>query len=178
MLLDDLLEASVVQLREFGQVMHVRDDIAQVCLEEQEVLIGRAASSASVLPSVSRTVLKTGDDIVDLSLTRLNTMDYLVALDLLERKDLVELALQQRDESLLILLCPGLARRFGVLRSGLGDELGLEGIFEIFVGNVMPEEVLDHRRTELLPEPRQYIPPRCQSMFLDLRLRKTTRNWD
>jgi hypothetical protein len=46
--------------------------------------------------------------------------------------------------------------------------LGLEGIFEIIVGNVMPEEVLDHRRAELLPEPRRCIPSTPQSIVLDL----------
>lgn len=39
MLLDDLLEACVVQLGELGQVMHVGDDVAQVLLQQVKVLL-------------------------------------------------------------------------------------------------------------------------------------------
>lgn len=39
MLLDDLLEARVVELGELGQVMDICDDIAQVLLEQIKVLL-------------------------------------------------------------------------------------------------------------------------------------------
>jgi hypothetical protein len=37
--LDNLLETGIVQLGILGQVMHVRDDITQLALEEQEVSV-------------------------------------------------------------------------------------------------------------------------------------------
>jgi len=39
MLLDNLLETGVVELRELGQIVHICDDIAHVFLQQFEVLL-------------------------------------------------------------------------------------------------------------------------------------------
>ena len=46
MLLDDLLEASIVQLGELGQVVHIGDDVAQILLEQLKVLLARAVTAS------------------------------------------------------------------------------------------------------------------------------------
>lgn len=148
-LLDDLLKARVVQLGELGQVMHVGDDIAQVLLEQNEILVrGRGLAMAS-----GGLTVEAGDDLVDLALAGLDAADDLLTLDALEGEDLVELALEQGDEALLVLLGPGLALGLGAVGGGLGDVLGLESFLEVFVGDVVPPELLDHGRPELLAEP-------------------------
>lgn len=144
--LDDLLEARVVQLSELGQIVDVSDDVAEVGLEEEEIFVSRTIGSTG--PGV-----ETRDSFIDLSLTRLNAADDLLTLDLLEGEDLVEFTLEQRHEAFLIFLSPGLAVGLGIVRGGLGDELSLEGVLEVFIGNVMPVELLDHGRPQLLAEP-------------------------
>jgi hypothetical protein len=128
MLLDDLLEARVVQLRELGQVVHVGDDVAQVLLQQLEVVLGRAVSS----------IFCPGDDIVDLLLRRSNAADDLVALDLSEGVDLVQLRLELLDKLLLLFFVPG--------------AVGAQCFFETFVVDVVVHPVLDEGRLELLSE--------------------------
>lgn len=160
MFFDDLLESRVVQLGEFGQVVHVGDDIAQHLLQQQEILVGRrgvqpvlagAATQATVGGSSS--TIQARNHVVDFGLAGLDTADNLLAFDFLEVEDLVQLTLQQRHEVLLIVIGPWLAIRLGVLGRGFGDEVCLESFFQVVVGDVIPVELLDHGRLEVFAEP-------------------------
>jgi hypothetical protein len=61
-LLNDLLKARVVELGELGEVVHIRDDIAQVLLQQVKVLLDRAVVLALSL------LLRAGDGFADLLL--------------------------------------------------------------------------------------------------------------
>jgi len=50
MLLDDLLEPSIVQLRELCQVVHIRNNVTQIFLEQLEVLDDGIVILAGKLP--------------------------------------------------------------------------------------------------------------------------------
>lgn len=119
MLLDDLLEARVVQLRELGQVVHIGDDVAQVLLQQLEVVLGRAVGG----------VVGPGHDIMHLLLRRSYAADDLVALDLGEGVDLVQLRLELLDKLLLLFFVPG--------------AVGAQCFFEAFVVDVVVHPVLD-----------------------------------
>jgi hypothetical protein len=67
-------------------------------------------------------------------------LDNLLALDLLEGEDLVELALQLLDESVLVVIGPYV----------LGG--GSESVFEVVVVDVVPFPFLYQRRLELVTE--------------------------
>ena len=128
MLLDDLLEARVVQLGELGQVVHIGDDVAQVLLQQLELVLGRAVGGVGC----------PGHDIVDLLLRGAYAADDLVALDLGEGVDLVQLRLELLDKLLLLFLVPG--------------AVGAQCFFEAFVVDVVVHPVLDQGRPELLSE--------------------------
>lgn len=102
MLLDDLLEARVVQLGELGQIVHVGDDVAQVLLEQLEVFLGRR-----LLARRKSIAVDFAHDIGDLLLGRSDPADDLLGLDFLEGVDLVQLSLELLDEALLRLVVPG-----------------------------------------------------------------------
>lgn len=151
-LLDDLLEAGIVELGELGQIMHVGNDVTQVLFEEQEILIaGRIFSS-----------LQARDYLVHFSSTGLDATDDLIPLELLEGEDLVELSLQQSDETLLIVLRPRFAIRLGILLRGRRDVLCLQGLLEIIVGDVVPCPLLDQGRPQLLPESAMAVRSACR----------------
>lgn len=136
MLLDDLLEARVVNLGELGQIVHVGDDVAQVLLEQLKVLLGRR-----VLAGLELVVVDLADDVVDLLLGGGYAADDLLGLDLLEGVDLVELGLELLDEGLLGLVVPG-AR-------------GAECRLEVLVVDVVECPIAVQRLLELLAEPAQ-----------------------
>lgn len=133
MLLDDLLEPRVVELRKLGQVVHVGDDVAQVFLEQVKVLLDRLAVLAR------RLLLCARDGILDLLLRRCYAADDLAALDALEGVDLVELRLQLLDEALLRLLVP--------------DVVHSQRTLELLVVDVVEDPLLIHRLLQLLAEP-------------------------
>ncbi len=63
-LLDDLVEASIVELDELGEVVDVGNDVAQVLLEQDELLLaGAVLAEAALVEAV--------DDIADLALADL-----------------------------------------------------------------------------------------------------------
>jgi hypothetical protein len=129
MLLDDLLEARVVQLRELGQVVHIGNDLAQILLEDVKVL----------LEVTTRSLLRPVDGLGDLALRRCYAADDLLGLDALEGVDLVELLLELLDEALLRLLVP--------------DVVHAEGILEAIVVDVVEDPLSVLRRLQLLAEP-------------------------
>lgn len=131
MLLDDLLEARVVELREAGQVVDVGDDVAQVLLEQVEALLGLIAEHARPL--------RAGDGVADLLLGGGDAADDLLALDALEGVDLVELLVQQLEVVLLLGLVPAV--------------VDAQGALEALVVDVVEDPLLVERLLELLPEP-------------------------
>jgi hypothetical protein len=92
-LLDDLLEARVVQLGKLGEVVDICNDVAQVLLEQIKVLLGRIAILARLLSTV--------DGILDFLLRRCDAPDNLFSFDALEGVDLVELLLELLNKALL-----------------------------------------------------------------------------
>lgn len=154
-LFDDLLEAGVVQLGELRQVMNIGNDVTQDLLERQEILIGRGRRGArtnALTPRLGR-VLKASDDAVDFRLANLDATNDFLALDLLEVEDFVQLALKQGDEVFLVVLGPWLAVGLGIVRRGLRHVSCLQRFLEVFVGDVVPIVLLDHRRTKVFAEP-------------------------
>ena len=157
MLLDDLLESRVVQLREFGQVVNIGYDVTQHLLEQQKILIGRRPSTRSgARPPVPRLILIAFDELNDMlhfGLAGLNTLHNLLTLDLLEVEDLVEFAFQQGDEIRFVFFRPCFAVWLGVFGGWFRDVVGLEGFFQVIVGDIVPVVLADDGRSEMFPEP-------------------------
>lgn len=135
MLLDDLLEARVVELGKLGEVVHVRDDVAEILLEHLKVLFRR--------PRRRWARVQLLDHVLNLLLRHLDPPHNLAALDLLEGKHLVELVLENLHKVALILLGP----------HGRRAQPCLELRLEIVVRDVVVVIVFDQRRAQLLAEP-------------------------
>jgi hypothetical protein len=131
-LLDDLLETRVVELRELGEVVHIRDDVAQILLQQVKVLLDRVVSLTLGL------LLRAGDGIPNLLLRRCYAPDDLLALDALEGVDLIELLLELLNEALFRLLVP--------------DVVYAERILKALVVNVIKYPLPVERLLELLAE--------------------------
>jgi hypothetical protein len=131
-LLDDLLKTRVVELRELGEVVHIRDDVAQILFQQVKVLLDRVVSLTLGL------LLRAGDGIPNLLLRRCYAPDNLLALDALEGVDLIELLLELLDEALLRLLVP--------------DVVYAERILKALVVNVIKYPLPVERLLELLAE--------------------------
>jgi hypothetical protein len=131
MLLDNLLEARVVELGEACQVMHVGNDVAQILLEQVESLVGLVGERARLL--------RTGNRIADLLLRRGNAPDNLLALDALERVDLVEFLVEQLQVVLLRGLVPSV--------------VDTQRVLQALVVNVVKDPLLVERLLKLLAEP-------------------------
>lgn len=88
MLLDNLLEASIIQLGESGKIVDVGNDIAQVFLQQHEILFkGDIGLTAKRL--VGSLLICLSNDIVYFLFARPYPLHNLLALDLLESEDLV-----------------------------------------------------------------------------------------
>jgi hypothetical protein len=135
-LLDDLLEASVVELGELGQVVDIGDDVAQILLEQVKVFVKGIVVVRRV---VLQLALGAGDGLVDLFVRGSYAADDLVALDTDEGVDLVELLLELLDKVLLRLFVPGV--------------VDAEGRLKALVVDVVEEPFLVERLLELLAEP-------------------------
>ena len=153
MLLDDLLETSVVELCEASEVMNIGDDVAQIFLQQHEVLF-----QGHIVLSTARRVwrllvlVRLSNDIVDLSFTGLYSLDNFLALDLLKGEHLVQFSLQLLHEALLIFLSPCLSLWLRVVFGGLRDMVGLEGVLQAIIVDIMVVPVLDQRSFELVTE--------------------------
>lgn len=150
MLLDDLLEASIVELCVLGQVMHVGNDVAQVLLQEQEVFLQLGLTSF-ILCIVQVPLLF--DNLADFCLAIFDARDDLAALELLEGKNLVQLGLEQLDESLFVVFAPRAPLWLGRVLVVAFEIGSFEGLLQLIVGDVVPVVVFDQRRAELLAEP-------------------------
>ena len=144
-LLDDFLETSVVQLRELGQVVYVRNDVRKVFFQQQ-VFILCGCIRPRALVTVGR--LCPRDRLAHFRLAGRNPANNLLALYLLEGKDLVQLLLQLVDEALLILLVPFLLGSAAAL---------LEALLELVVGDVVVVPVFDEGASKLLAEPARVV---------------------
>lgn len=145
MLFNNLLKPRVVQLGELGQIMDIGNDIAEYLFQRQEVVIGgwRSRSTAAFAPTTGRLV-QSRDNVIHVDLALLDALNNFLALTLLESKDLVQLALEQRDKVLLVVFGPVAAGGLGASRSGLGDKISFECLFELFVGDVVGMILPDH----------------------------------
>lgn len=152
MLLDDLVEARVVELDKLGEVVDLGDDVAQVLLEQQELLLaGPFLAQAALVEAV--------DDVADLALADGDAAGDLHGLDLLLGVHLVELGLELADEAALVVLGPLAARRagrLGAVRARGGREERAAGLLEVgleaVVVDVVPLVLADDARPELLAE--------------------------
>jgi hypothetical protein len=144
-LLDDLLEASVVQLRELGQIVYVRNDVREIFFQQEVFVFSRG-----IRPHALVTVgcLCPRNSLTDFLLAGCNPTHDLLALHFLESKDLVQLLLQLVDEALLIFLVPFLL--------GLSAAL-LQTLFELVVGDVVIIPIFDQRAAKLLAEPARVV---------------------
>lgn len=120
MLLDDLVEASVIELDELGQVVDVGNDIAEVLLEQHKLLLAGATLSWT-------TLVEAVDDVPNLALADGNAPRDLHCLDLLLGMDLLELGLELGDEARLVVLGPFVAA-VGLGLAGGVPQVGLEAI--------------------------------------------------
>jgi predicted DNA repair protein MutK len=130
-LFDNFLETRVVELRELGQVVYVRDDVREVFLQQQVFVLGRRIFSRALVAVGS---LCPCNCLAYFFLASRDPANNLLALHLLERKYLVQLLLQLVDEALLIFLVPFLL--------GLSTAL-LKALLELVVGDVVVVPVFD-----------------------------------
>jgi len=147
-LLDNFLEASVVELDELGQIMHVGDDVAQILLEQHELFFGRSIGAA--IGGRRPLIVEPRDDLGDLPLARGDASADLARLDLLLRVHLLELEGEGVDEELLVLGGPLPTSR---PRAIGGHDVGRPQLaLEAVVVDVVPLVFLDDARAELLAE--------------------------
>lgn len=156
MFLDDLVEASVVELDELGEIMDVGNDIAQVFLQQHELFFtGSLLSRSSLIQPV--------DHVADLALTNSDSSRDLHGLNLLLSVHLLELRLELTHEAALVVFGPfsawGLARACGAVvswracrrrhdRPARVLQVGLETV----IVDVVPLVFTDDARPELLAE--------------------------
>ena len=147
MLLDDLLKASIIQLRKLGQVMHIGDYITQVLFEQHKVIFRRYIllfylSSISIPGRLWAPLIQAPDDQIDFLLTSLDPSYNLSGLDTLKSEDFLELAFQLCHKGFLVILGPGSPLWVGVLRCRIILVRSLESVFEVVVGYVVVEIIL------------------------------------
>ena len=131
-LLDDLLEAGVVEAGELGEVVDISNDVAELLLENLEVKL--AGWSVGV---------EQRDGVLHLLLDLLDTSEHLAVLHLAEGVHLVELDLQGLEKRRLQLLGP--------LAVGLLQVL-LELLLQLIVRDVVVAVLSDQRAAEHLAE--------------------------
>lgn len=154
MFLDDLLEAGVIQLCEFGQVMDIGNDVAEHLFQQQEVIVGgRRPRRTAALPPTTGGAVQPSNNVIHVNLALLDALDDLLALALLEVENLVQFTLEQGDKNPLIVFGPVAAGGLGVLRGGVGDEVCFQGLFEVVVGDVVGMVLPDHGGLEMFTEP-------------------------
>lgn len=127
-LLDDFVEASVVELDEFGQIVDISDNIREVLLEQDKFLLARALLAETSL-------LEAVDNVPDLALADSDSARNLHGLDLLLGVDLFELGLEAAYKSRLVVFGPLEATRAVARCRPCGV---LEFRLEAIVVNVVP----------------------------------------
>ena len=141
MFLNDLLEPSVIQLCEFGQVMHIGNDVAEIFLQQHKVIFGRHVvldqPCISIVGRLRTPLIQPRNYFIDLLLARLNSSYYFPRLDSLKRKNFIQLALKLANERLLVIFVPFSPLRFRALQRRLTLERKLEGVFEFVVRDIV-----------------------------------------
>jgi hypothetical protein len=143
MLLDDLLKPSIIQLRELGQIMNIRNNTTQVLLQYLKLILDVFLLLLTHACTLLATGLKPGHQRIDLFLFISNLADEFCRSDLLEGEDFVELEFELGNEGLFIVFGPFSPGRARVLWGGLGHVGCFEGIFEIVVVDVVVVIVAD-----------------------------------
>ena len=143
-LLDDLLKASIVQLRELGQVMHIGNDITQVLLQQHKVILRRyillfCRSSISIPGRLRAPLIQAPDHKIDFLLTGFDPSYNLSGLDTLKSEDFVEFALQLCNKGFLVIFGPGSPVWVRVLRCRIILVGGFESVLKVVVGYVVVE---------------------------------------
>ena len=154
-LLDNFLEASVIESSKLSQVVYISDDIVYVILEQLEVFLGILIKFfLRKIPIGRRPALAilpyTTDDIPYFPFRRSYPSDNFLCLDTLKSEDFVEFTLEFAHESLLIILVPWFSFWMGIVRAWLGLVRSLEAVLEIVVGDIIVVIVLYERCPELL----------------------------
>lgn len=103
MLLNNLLEPSVIQLCKLGQIVYIGNNIAQIFFQELKVLLGwRLDMSSLGLVGLGRP----RDDVLDLLFRCLYPANNVVTPDMLESEDLVQLLLKLSNKACFVILGP------------------------------------------------------------------------
>lgn len=154
MFLNDLLETGVIQLDESGEIIDLCGYLVEILLQHHELFIGRGiiVLGGAAICCSRPPILQSLHNIVDILVRALDATGYLNELELLLRKDLLELLFYAGDEFALVLLGPFLSLRFRVLFGGTGDIIFLHELLQVIVGNVVPFVLVDDARAELLAE--------------------------
>ena len=147
MLLDDLLKASIIQLRKLGQVMHIGDYITQVLFQQQKIIFRRYIllfylSSISIPGRLWAPLIQSPDHKINFLLAGLDPSDNLSGLDTLKSEDFLELAFQLCNKGFLVIFGPGSPLWVRVLRCRIILIRSFESVFEVVVGYVVVEVIL------------------------------------
>lgn len=151
MLLDNLLEARVVQLGEACKIVDIGNDIAQVFFQQHEILLQGHIGLAG-MRLVGSLLICLSNDIVYFLLARPNPLHNLLALDLLESEDLVQFGFQLLDKLLLILLIPWPPLGLRIVFCRFRLVLGVQGVLQTIVVDIVVVPILDEGSFELMTE--------------------------
>lgn len=132
-LLDNLLEARIVELCKLGQIVHISNDIAQVLFEQLKIVFCRR-----FIARRKRRVIDLAHNLVDLLLRRGDSTNNLLSFNLLESINLVQLALELLYEALFRLMVP--------------DAGSAQRRFELLVVDVVENPIAIQRLSQLLTE--------------------------
>ena len=157
MLLDNFLEAGIIELGELCYIMHVGNDVAQVFLKQHEILLGRTVLFGFPSDSTRRRLLRpiviqAGQHIANLLFASLDPAHNLARFDALKGEDFIELGFEHGDEGFLVFLGPWSSAWMGLLRAGLLLVGSLEGILQIVVGDIVVIVIFQERCFQLLAE--------------------------
>ena len=157
MFLDNLLEAGIVELCKFGQVVHIGNDIAQIFLEQHEVIFGRnivffinGSTGSLTGPSSWASSLQPSNDFIDLLFAGLDPSHDFPRLHPLEGPNLIKLSLQLGNKSLLVIFVPRASGRMGYLWGWSTFVRGLECVLEVLIRDVVIEIIFQEGSPQLL----------------------------
>ena len=148
MLFYDLLKAGIIELRKLCQIMHIGNYITQVLFQQHKVIFRGyiflfCLCRISIPGGFRPPLIQASDHIINLFLTGLDTSYYLSGLDSLKGEDFVKLHFQLCNERFLVLLRPGSPFWVRMLGCRIVLIWGLESVFEVIVGYVIVEIVLE-----------------------------------
>ena len=141
MFLDDLLKSCIIELSKFSKIMHVGDDVAQIFLQQHEVILGRHIvlhqRRSSILRRLRASLIQSRDHIIDFFLASFYPSYDLSRFDSLECEDLIKLSLKLGNERFLVIFGPLSPLRLGILFGRFALIGKLESALQIIVGNII-----------------------------------------